>query len=184
MPNDVRETQDGTVHLSYVNAKYVDTQAVSASKSKEFVSKWDVTLIARTDNRESDVQGAFNGFRVGVAFVPPRGWTLRLSDAPTLKSMGYSLMGPVDVPNLEEPSELIVQLYKFDDNQDVELPFVAVTLELVRNVIFHIPEDAREKGIVGRRPAKSKSARTVKLLDEEDDEPRLRAPSKRKITSY
>lgn len=186
MPLDTRETPDGTVHISYVDAKYFDTQAVSPTKSKEYNGRWDLTLIARTDGRESDVQGAFNGFRTGIAFVPPRGWTLRLHDAPTLKSMGYSLMGPVDVPTYEDRTELVVQLYKLDDNQEIELPFVALTAELVRNVIFHIPEDVRQNAghSVGRKVAKSKATRVVKLLDEEEDQPRLRTTSKRKITSY
>jgi hypothetical protein len=188
MSKDTRETPAGTVHVGYVNAKYSATEAVSPSKSKEFPGRWDLTLIGRTDNRESDVQGSFNGFTVGITFTPPQGWILRLHDAPTLKTMGYSLMGPVDVPMTDDPSELIVNLYKLDDNQDIDTPFVAVTVELVRNIIFHIPSDPRQNegaASIRRRPAKSKGGRAIKpLIEEDEEEPRSLRPAKRRTIAY
>lgn len=190
MPHDTRETATATVLLGCVATKFVDDSgAPSPRKSPDFPHKWELTLVSRTNNRESDVQGAFNAFRIGIAFTPPQGWTMRLTDTSTLKGMGYSLMGPCDVSVGEEGSELVVNLYKIDDSPDLDLPYPAVNLELIRNISFHLPGDPRETGAVVRRAVAKKKPtnRQVKLLMEEEDEderPKSLRPAKRRITTY
>ncbi len=103
--------------------------------------EWNITLVSRTDNRAEDETGEINYFNTGLHIKPPKGYFLELIASKALYRTGYMLTGPVIIEP-DNKGELIVPLYKFRDSEDIELPFVAVSL-LTRPAIYaHVSHTA------------------------------------------
>jgi len=85
-----------------------------------------LSLNERPDNREDDTVGAINEYGVGLAITPPKGYYFQLFGMATLANHGYIFVGPNVIDATTGP--FVIQLYKFRDGEDLELPFEAVMM--------------------------------------------------------
>ena len=112
---------------------------------------WDVTLIARTDNRVEDETGHVNMFKTGLQLEPPQGFYFEMMARSSLHKAGYMLATGTSIIDPGYRGELLVPLYKFRDGDDIELPMRAVQLvvkkaEKVLPYIVNAPLDGSSRG--------------------------------------
>lgn len=92
-------------------------------KEIETDAGWNVSAIARTDNREEDVFADVNLFSTGLILDPPKNFHIEVLEHPSLYKLGYSLLGGSRIINPgNKTEELIIPLYKFKNVEDLALP--------------------------------------------------------------
>ena len=99
---------------------------------------YDMTLVARTDNRAEDDTGDVNNFNTGIALTPPDGYYLEMVAMPALHKHGYMLATGTHIINPGFVGEIIVPLYKYKEAEDLELPFRAVQLVVKPALYAHL----------------------------------------------
>jgi hypothetical protein len=82
---------------------------------------WDLSIVARDENREEDSTNKVNVFRTGIGLVPPKGYHFEIVSKPILAEQGYMLPGTV-VIDPDDNDEITVPLVKFSNSEDLELP--------------------------------------------------------------
>jgi hypothetical protein len=118
-----------------VMAKQLSPGAELPSKENVTDVGWNITVIARDENRVDDTYGDVNTFRTGLVLSAPQHYHLEIIEHPQLYKTGYSLAGGPIVINPGNEDELIIPLYKFRETDDIELPFV-VALAVVRETEY------------------------------------------------
>lgn len=98
----------------------------------------DVTLIGRVDNRAEDEAYHVNYFSTGIALKPPHGYYFEMFARSSLHKHGYMLATGTSIIDPGYRGELIVPLYKYQESEDLELPFRAVQLILKPIVYAHM----------------------------------------------
>ncbi len=119
---------------------------------------FEITLIGRTENRAEDIFGDVNLFTTGIQISPPEDYYIEITADKLLYRSGYMLASPIII-NPGEKGELIIPLYKFKENDDIELPFVAVQL-VVKPALYVFM--SKIKGI-----RKNKSPQAYNVNDDE-----------------
>lgn len=99
---------------------------------------FDITLVARSENRAEDDTSEVNNFSTGIALSPPQGYYLEMIAGSSLHKHGYMLATGTSIIDPGYTGELIVPLYKYKEAEDLELPFRAVQLILRPVVHAHL----------------------------------------------
>lgn len=113
-------------------------EASVPSQNSDFDAAWDMTLIARDENRDEDVMNSVNKFRTGISVKPPQGYHFEIIAKPVLSSLGYMLANGTVLLERDDESEIIVPLIKFANTEDIELPCSFLQLVLRKTVHAHI----------------------------------------------
>lgn len=111
---------------------------VSCPKMEDDDVRFSVALHTRTDNRAEDDSHAVNLFGTGLSIVPPPKHYFQMVASPTLYKHGYELASGCRIIPSNTTGELIVPLLKFNEDEDIELPFDAVQLVLCPVIYAHI----------------------------------------------
>lgn len=108
---------------------------------------WDLELVERTDDRSSDEVGRINKFHTYISVTPPYGHHIEIHPRYSLLSNGY-MMQPIIV-DPDYAGEIIIPLFKFEERSDLDLPYAAVQMILVKNNPAYLYEaeaqEVREK---------------------------------------
>lgn len=107
-------------------------------KNEGLSNVYDISVIARTDNRAEDASQDANNFHTGLQFKIPSGYYLELSAHPKLYKMGYTYEGPF-ILDQNSTAELIITLIKFKESaNDLDIPVPAARMVAKRyvDVIF------------------------------------------------
>ena len=128
-PIDIKWVADG------VRVVRLDAEAELPEKNDATDVGYDLTLMARTDNRVEDNVGDVNMFRTGLCIKPPLGHHVEIIARSSLHKTGYMLANAVGVIDPNYRGEVLVALYKFREGQDLVLPFRAVQL-VVRPTVY------------------------------------------------
>ena len=89
-----------------------------------------LTLIKRKGVEEDEV-GKVTTFEVGLYFISPSNILLQMIASPSLISHGYMLSsGVMAVPNKQT---FTIQLYKFREGPDLELPYAGIYLTALQS---------------------------------------------------
>lgn len=97
----------------------------------------EISVCARPDSRAEDDISRSNSFATGFFFQIPPGHSLIISPTPNLVKCGYSLMSPTIIDSGSR-EELILDLFKFEQKDDLELPFHVANAFFVKEVPHHI----------------------------------------------
>jgi hypothetical protein len=100
--------------------------------------RYSVSLQTRTDNRAEDDSHAVNLFGTGLTIMPPPKHYFQMVASPTLYKHGYSLAPGCHIIPSNTTGELVVPLFKFNEDEDIELPFDAVQLILCPVIYAHV----------------------------------------------
>lgn len=95
-----------------------------------------LTLISRSKERDEDYTGDINEFDTGLCCQPPHGYHFEVVAEPSLYSSGYMTMTKVLDP--QDQSPLTIQLYKFRDGEDLDLPIHGARLVLRKTEYPHL----------------------------------------------
>ena len=121
-----------------VKVQKLHPKAEFPSKEKQEDIGWDITLIARTENRAEDDSGAVNNFSTGITVSPPEGYYFEMVAQKDLHKHGYMLATGTSIITPDTKGEIVVPLYKYADVEDIDLPLVAVKLILRQTVYAHL----------------------------------------------
>ena len=97
-----------------------------------------LTIVERTDGREDDLFGKVNEFSIKLAFKPPPGFYYEIVSRPNLIRAGYEVAGGTIIVDPNDEDEVIVPLKKFEDRDDLQLPFVGLLLVPRLNIYVNI----------------------------------------------
>lgn len=123
----------------HINVKKLNPIAELPIKDRPSDIGYDITLIARTDNRAEDNIHDVNMFSTGLMISPPPGYYIEVVAKNSLQRSGYMLATGITIVDPETADdELIVPLYKFKESQDIDLPFRAVQIVLRKAEYAHI----------------------------------------------
>ena len=113
-------------------------------KIKNFPNTQSLTLVKRKGVEEDEV-GKVTTFEVGLYFAIPPHIQLQMIASPALISHGYMLSsGVMPVPNKRS---FTVQLYKFREGPDLELPYEGVYLTALQSPPVFYQRSAPEKPV-------------------------------------
>jgi hypothetical protein len=99
-------------------------------KVKHLPNSQSLTLIKRKGVEEDEV-GKVTTFEVGLYFISPSNILLQMIASPSLISHGYMLSsGVMAVPNKQT---FTIQLYKFREGPDLELPYDGIYLTALQS---------------------------------------------------
>lgn len=112
---------------------------------------WDITIVARCDNRAEDTFSDVNTFSTGLIITPPAHYHAEVVAHPSLWKAGYMLTNTIII-NQDNKDELVLGLYKFREGDDLELPFRAGQLLLRLSEYSPIKLDAPRHRPVSRMP--------------------------------
>lgn len=115
------------------------------SKQNDDNVEWNITIVGRTDNRVEDIISDVNSFHTGLIIDPPKGYHAEIIQHPRLHMTGYNLIGtPIILPGNTE--ELILNLYKFKETTDLDLPYTAACI-ILRESIYAglIPQNVKKQ---------------------------------------
>ncbi|MDB4769350.1 hypothetical protein OAG24_00145 [bacterium] len=131
------------VEAKYIQAHKISGDAVIPRKAEGHENDvgFDITLIGRTENRAEDELGKVNKFHTGLELKPPKGFYLELIAKSSLHDQGYMLATGTTIIEPSNTGEIIVPLYKYSDESDLDLPFDAVQLILRQHIEAHVAED-------------------------------------------
>lgn len=115
-----------------IRVKKMVPSAEIPSKEDSCNVGYDLTLVARSDNRAEDDVGSVNLFETGLRFAPPPGYYLEVVAKDNLVSNGYILSNGVQILDPEDRSDLVVSLYKFREGDDLSLPCSCLRLVLCK----------------------------------------------------
>lgn len=108
-----------------------DEKAVPPSKNRVSDSGWDLTII-----RKIKEYGPVVFYGTGIKVCPAHGWYFQLYSRSSLAKTGHILMNGVGVIDRGYNAEIIVPLFKVDNNApDIELP--ARVVQIVPSPIIH-----------------------------------------------
>ena len=111
-------------------------------KIKHFPNTQSLTLVKRKGVEEDEVRKV-TIFEVGLYFVTPPHIQLQMIASPGLISHGYMLSsGVMTVPNKQS---FTVQLYKFKEGPDLELPYEGIYLSALQSPSIFYQRSAPEK---------------------------------------
>lgn len=99
---------------------------------------YTIALQTRTENRAEDDAHAVNLFGTGLSIVPPPKHYFQMIASPTLYKHGYMLAPGCDIIPSNFSGELMVPLYKFNEGEDIQLPFDAVRIVLHPVIYAHV----------------------------------------------
>ena len=143
---------------------------------------YQLTVIDRCDNRAEDTYADVNSFTTGIKIQPPNmHYHIEISAHPDLHRAGYMMVNSPLCIQWENDQEIVLELYKYKQVDDLELPFKAAIM-LVRqseHAPLAIPaENARN---ANGRPTKTKTTsfryhQQKQPAYEEDDMPPPPAP--------
>lgn len=109
----------------YVQVRKLDPRATGLVKDEHSTNEFCITLIGRTDNRTEDNAHEVNEFRTGLEIYPPKNKIILVYPDRNLYRQGYELVGPLVLTDTNR-GELIVPLKKFNEADDIILPFEAL----------------------------------------------------------
>jgi hypothetical protein len=104
---------------------------------------FNITLIERKEARAEDYVNDINSFNTGLIINPPQGYYIEVVGNPLLHKHGYFLPS-VQIINPQNDKELIVDLFKFKDTDDLPIPFDAVFMILKPSFYAHIYQDVKK----------------------------------------
>lgn len=110
-----------------------------------------ISVVSRTDNRAEDDYGKINSFGTGLVINPQEGFYVEIIPSKDLGRYGY-LMTANQIISFGNDQELIVDFYKFLDQDDLELPFQALEM-IVKKEEKHFVSDSGSKS----RPSQSQN---------------------------
>lgn len=147
-------------------------------KTPEYGEFYIISVISRSEGRQEDITARYNSFETGLEFSPaPEGFRLTFTDHPQLRNAGYSLMGPVY--HFDDGQSITFELFKLNDQDDIDLPFAVALAHLTP--IYHFSMPPVIKAATGGKAAAKKGARKTKsktYSSSEDDEPKTMVKKK------
>lgn len=131
---------------------------------------FSVTLIERKEGRAEDYNNEINSFNTGLIITPPHNYYIEVVGNPLLHKHGY-FMPSTQIINPQNDKELIVDLFKFKDTDDLPIPFEAVFMILKPCTYAHIYQEVK-KGKVSSAFGSSRKpfGRRTPQFEEYDDE--------------
>lgn len=129
----------------YFSKVRVGAQAPFKPEDCERCPFWNITLIGRDENRTEDVTGDNNTFTTGLSFNPPPGFHVEVFPDDSLVTMGYTLIPKI--VSSQDRSELLLDLFKFKDADDLPLPFVGAKLIVRETAFVHLIEQHPKKSM-------------------------------------
>ena len=121
-----------------INVLKMHPNAVFPYRENEKDIGLDITLIGRVENRAEDETYHVNCFSTGLAVKPPDGYYFEMFARSSLHKHGYTLATGTSIIDPEYRGELIVPLYKYQESEDLEMPFRAVQIILKPIVYAHM----------------------------------------------
>lgn len=122
---------EGKVYLKYSLRR---PDAVAPELMDPGAAAYDITLVARTDERAEDATCDVNLFSTGLSVEPPEGYYCELVARSSLAEKGYMLANGVGIIDPSYRGEIKANLFKFKEAPDLELPCRAVQLLVKRKV--------------------------------------------------
>lgn len=123
---------------------------------------WDLTIVARDDNREEDTTNKVNTFRTGIGLVPPKGYHFEIVAKTILADQGYILPSTIII-NPDDNEEIVVPLIKFGNTEDLELPCSYLQLVLREtnycNFVQKVSKEAVQKQTAHRTNSNLKQSK-------------------------
>ena len=112
------------------------------SKVRGLPHIYSLSLISRKNVSEDEV-GKVTVFEVGITFDLPRDLSFQIMANPALIAHGYLL--PTGITFIRSKTPLVVQLYKFREGPDLELPYEGIYLipHRLDSVIFERVETSQ-----------------------------------------
>lgn len=131
---------------------------------EEIGFSWDVFVHTRDEGRNDDVTGDVNTFCTGFALVPPTGFHFVIEPHPDLHRYGYTMLAPHRVYQTAATDEEIkLNLYKFKDCDDLELPHAVGRMYLVMNTTTSVNVNRIAKPVT--QPTKKKGGAAMAVDD-------------------
>lgn len=153
-------------------------EAQLPQKTPEYGEFYTISVISRSEGRQEDITAQYNSFETGLDFGPaPEGFRLTFTDHPQLRNAGYSLMGPVY--HFDDGQPITFDLFKFNDQDQMDLPFAVAFAHLTP--IYHFSMPPVIKPSSGSKAVAKKGGRKVKsktYSSSEEDEPKTMVKKK------
>lgn len=103
--------------------KRIRDDAVIPTKSHDTDSGFDLTVVDRKGDVDSDEPFKVVMFHTGLQIQPPAGYYYEIVPRSSLQKFGYTLANCVGIIDNQYRGELFVPLYKFDSRApDLQLP--------------------------------------------------------------
>lgn len=96
--------------------------AEAPRKRSDAAAGWDVVLVSKPDGRSDDTVGDLNVYGLNLEMKAPAGYYLELHGTTLLANQGYFLAPSPLIVDGDEPTDLIVHLFKIRPGADLELP--------------------------------------------------------------
>jgi|GEM_PF-5334110 len=133
-----------------VNVKKVNPSAEYPTKRFEMDPAFDVTLIARKDNRSEDNTHEVNYFHTGLMIVPPHGYHVEFIADEKLHFSGYTLATGLSVHSMTN-QEVMIPLIKFKEVEDIQLPFRGVKMIIRQTIFSHLSSVENTRAVIKNR---------------------------------
>jgi hypothetical protein len=127
---------------------------------------WDVFVHSRDEGRNDDVTGDMNAFCTGFAVIPPSGFHFVIEPHPDLHRYGYTLLAPVRIySTASSEDEIKLNLYKFKDCDDLELPHAVGRMFLAMNTTANVNINRVAKAPISQ-PSKKRGVHSASVYEE------------------
>ena len=112
---------------------------------------YDIVITGRKDNRVEDRLNDLNPYHTGLAIVPPKGYHFEIIAHPSLGQQGYTLGNAITVVDPNARGELMINLFKFREGPDIEVPTRAAQL-IVRETVYCRVNDCTQRSAMASTP--------------------------------
>ena len=148
----------GSATDKYIKIQKLQPSAVLPERNDQTEVSYNVTLTGRTEDRTEDDVSEDCSFNTGIEITPPTDHYISVVPNNDLHKCGYMFMGPYIAPR---GTELIVVLFKFREDDDLDLPFQAVQIVLCPYVNSHMS---------AQQSSRKQRSSIYENVDDDDDE--------------
>lgn len=147
-------------------------EAIPLEKEAEYGEFFTLSIVARSEGRQEDIQNQWNRFETGLKVNVPEGFRLMFFDHPQTKAAGYSLLGAT--PLFDDQASITIELFKLTEQDQLDLPFAAVLCRLEKVYHFGAPELKEASSSRAITKTKSRSAKKKHHSSSSEEEIPLR----------